>query len=142
MRFENCRSYVGASRSCPRKGAGRLSDSSFAKVVVLNVLIAAAPPTYAVGMENLTPAPILIAPDPTHGHRGTGTVTIVDRKERTITVRHGPVRSLRWGERTTTFMVKDDVPIEQVTPDEKIAFEFSAEDRGRYVIVKLERLAK
>jgi Cu(I)/Ag(I) efflux system periplasmic protein CusF len=70
-------------------------------------------------------------------HKGVGTVKKVDPTAGTVTLEHGPVKSLNWPAMTMTFIVKDRALLEKLTLDKKVEFEFA--QRGPdYVITTVK----
>jgi Cu/Ag efflux protein CusF len=73
------------------------------------------------------------------GHRAKGVVASVDANANRITVKHGPVPSLNWAARSTTFEVLDGVSLAGIGPGSEVDFEFTPSDKGGYVITTLAR---
>ncbi len=78
------------------------------------------------GMESAKKAPGAV-------HKGAGTVKNVDSAKGTVTIAHGPVKSLNWPAMTMDFEVRDKAKIAALKPDQKIEFEF-VEEKGKYAI--------
>ena len=57
-------------------------------------------------------------------HKGVGVVKKVDPARSTITLDHGPVKSLNWPAMTMPFTVADKSLLEKVQPGKKVEFEF------------------
>ena len=70
-------------------------------------------------------------------HRGVGTVKKVDPAAGTVTLEHGPVKSMNWPAMTMRFMVKDRALLEKLTLDKKVEFEF-AHQGPDYVITTVK----
>lgn len=66
-------------------------------------------------------------------HHATGTVTAVDPEKGTVTLAHGPIKSLNWPAMTMGFIVKDKVLFDRLSPGKKADVEIVQED-GKYVI--------
>ena len=66
-------------------------------------------------------------------HKGAGTVTKVDPAGGTVTLAHGPIKSLNWPSMTMTFAVKDNALLKMFAPDKKVEFEF-VQQGSEYVI--------
>jgi Cu(I)/Ag(I) efflux system protein CusF len=70
-------------------------------------------------------------------HHATGTVKNVDAAKGTVTVDHGPVKSLEWPAMTMTFAVKDKTLFDKLTVGKKAEFEFSQDGKG-YVVTSVK----
>lgn len=57
-------------------------------------------------------------------HKASGTVTKVDADKSTVSIAHGPVRSMNWPAMTMTFKVKDKKILDKVKQGEKVDFSF------------------
>jgi membrane fusion protein, copper/silver efflux system len=73
------------------------------------------------------------------GHRAKGVVASVDANGKRMTVKHGPVPSLNWTARSTTFEVLDGVSLAGIGPGSEVDFEFTPSDKGGYVITAIAR---
>jgi Cu/Ag efflux protein CusF len=73
------------------------------------------------------------------GHRAKGVVVSVDADRKRMTVKHGPVPSLNWTARSTTFEVLDGVSLAGIAPGSEVDFEFTPGDKGGYVITAIAR---
>lgn len=69
----------------------------------------------------------------TQAHTATGVVKKLDLKSGTVTLAHGPVKSLGWPAMTMGFQVKDRTLMDKLAVDRKIAFEFVQQGKD-YVI--------
>ena len=58
-------------------------------------------------------------------HKGVGTVKKLDPAAGTVTLAHGPVKSMNWPAMTMSFTVKDRALLEKLTLDKKVEFEFA-----------------
>jgi len=70
-------------------------------------------------------------------HHATGTIKNVDAAKGTVTVDHGPVKSLEWSAMTMTFAVKDKALFDKLTVGKKAEFEFSQDGKG-YVVTSVK----
>ncbi|MDP3844783.1 MAG: copper-binding protein [Oxalobacteraceae bacterium] len=61
-------------------------------------------------------------------HQATGVVKAVDPVKGTVTLAHGPVKSLQWTAMTMRFAVKDKTLFDQLTGDKKVTVEFVKQD--------------
>jgi len=57
-------------------------------------------------------------------HKGTGVVKNIDRAGGKVTLRHDPIKSLRWPTMTMEFVVNDKAMLETLSPEKKVEFEF------------------
>jgi Cu(I)/Ag(I) efflux system membrane fusion protein len=73
------------------------------------------------------------------GHRAKGIVEKVDAAARRLTVKHGPVPSLGWSARTTTFDVLDRISLDGIKAGNEVDFEFIPNDKGGYLITLLSK---
>ena len=60
-------------------------------------------------------------------HKGTGVVKSVDAQKGTVTLAHGPIKSLDWPSMTMRFSAKDKKMLEAIKPGDKVEFEFVQE---------------
>jgi RND family efflux transporter MFP subunit len=93
-----------------------------------------------------TPAPSL-APSPapaatSTGHQAQGTVVEVDATDNSVTVRHGPIASLKWGAMTMDFKLANSAMLKDVKPGVEIAFEIVERAKGEWVITKVTPMAR
>ncbi len=66
-------------------------------------------------------------------HKGVGTVKKVDAAAGTVTIAHGPIRSINWPAMSMTFAVKDKALLGKFSQDKKVEFEF-VQQGSDYVI--------
>ena len=66
-------------------------------------------------------------------HKATGVVKNVDAKAGTVTLDHGPVKSMSWPAMTMTFQVKDKALMEKFAANKKVEVEFEQSGKD-YVI--------
>jgi Cu(I)/Ag(I) efflux system protein CusF len=64
-------------------------------------------------------------------HKATGVVTKVDRNK--VTIKHGPVPSMKWPAMAMAFTVKDKALMDKLAKGRKVDFEF--EQQGREYVV-------
>lgn len=57
-------------------------------------------------------------------HKGVGTVKKVDAAAGTVTIAHGPIKSMNWSAMNMTFTVKDKALLGKLAPEKKVEFEF------------------
>lgn len=70
-------------------------------------------------------------------HHATGTVKGLDKAKGTMTLAHGPVKSLDWPAMTMTFGVKDKMLLDKVSEGKKVDVDFIQEG-SNYIIVKVK----
>lgn len=66
-------------------------------------------------------------------HKASGTVKKVDPQAGTVTLAHGPVKSLKWPAMTMDFKVTDKAMLEKLTEGKKVKVEFVQQGK-EYVI--------
>lgn len=69
-------------------------------------------------------------------HHAVGTVKSMDMARGTVTIAHGPVKSLKWGAMTMTFGVKDKMMLDKMAEGKKVEVDF-VEAGSDYTIVKV-----
>ena len=69
-------------------------------------------------------------------HNATGVVTKVDPAAGKLTIKHGPVESLKWPAMTMTFKAKDKAMLSKVKKDQKISFTFIEQGKD-YVVTEI-----
>ena len=69
-------------------------------------------------------------------HQASGTVTKVDPDKARVTIKHGPVASLRWPTMTMGFGVKDKALLEKAKPGANVDFSFVQSGKD-YVITEI-----
>jgi Cu(I)/Ag(I) efflux system periplasmic protein CusF len=57
-------------------------------------------------------------------HKGSGTVEKIDTAKGTVTLAHGPVKTMNWPAMTMTFNVKDKAMLDKIKPGAKVEFGF------------------
>lgn len=72
-------------------------------------------------------------------HRAKGLVEAIDPAAKRITVKHGPVPSLQWAARTTTFAVLDGVSLAGIAVGNEVDLEFTPGEKGGYLITALSK---
>ncbi|MGB7543577.1 MAG: copper-binding protein [Burkholderiales bacterium] len=70
-------------------------------------------------------------------HQGTGVVKRIDQTKGSVTLKHDPIKSLKWPAMTMEFDVRDRKLLDGIKPEQKVTFEF-VEEKGRYVIVSIK----
>jgi Cu/Ag efflux protein CusF len=60
-------------------------------------------------------------------HKASGIIKKVDATNGTVSLEHGPVKSLNWPAMTMSFVVKDKKLLEQLAVGKKVDFEFKKE---------------
>ena len=70
-------------------------------------------------------------------HKGVGTVKKVDAAAGTVTIAHGPIRSINWPAMSMTFAVKDKALLGKFSQDKKVEFEF-VERGSDYLITSVK----
>ena len=70
-------------------------------------------------------------------HDAVGTVKKVDPTAGTVTLEHGPVKSLNWPAMTMKFLVKDRAVLGKLSQDKKVEFEF-VQQGSDYVITSVK----
>jgi len=119
----------------------------FALVTVL-ALVTATPLSYAQGMGgtdmkdmDMNKKPMDMGKEKKGGdkkagskiHKGVGTVKKVDAAASTVTIAHGPIKSMNWPAMNMTFAVKDKALLDKFSQDKKVEFEF-VQQGSDYVI--------
>lgn len=86
------------------------------------------------GMDMKDMSPSQMSKDAKPGkHMAKGTVKSVDAKAQTVTLDHGPVKSMNWPAMTMAFKVQDKALMDKLGQGKKVEVEF--EQRGKdYVI--------
>ncbi len=70
-------------------------------------------------------------------HHAVGTVKSMDMAKGTVTIAHGPVKSLKWGAMTMTFGVKDKMLLDKMAEGKKVEVDF-VEAGSDYTITKVK----
>jgi Cu/Ag efflux protein CusF len=70
-------------------------------------------------------------------HKATGVVTKVDSESGKVTIKHGPVQSMKWPAMTMAFSVKDRGLLDKLAKDRKVQFEFVQEGKD-YVVTSVK----
>lgn len=68
-------------------------------------------------------------------HQASGVVTKIDKNK--VTIKHGPVQSMRWPAMTMAFTVKDKALMDKLGKDRKVDFEFKQEGKD-YLITAVK----
>lgn len=80
------------------------------------------------GMETAKPSP---------AHNASGTVQRIDPAKGTVSIAHGPVKSLNWPAMTMSFAVKDKAMLDNLKPGAKVAFGF-VQSGADYVVTEIK----
>lgn len=91
---------------------------------VLALSVATASPAGAQALESQT-------------HKGTGIVKNIDLAGGKVTLRHDPIKSLRWPTMTMVFAVKDKAMLGALSPEKKVEFEFVLQGQ-KFVITSIK----
>ncbi|MBL0121627.1 MAG: efflux RND transporter periplasmic adaptor subunit [Betaproteobacteria bacterium] len=75
------------------------------------------------------------------GHRAEGTVEALDAKAGTVSIRHGPVESLKWPAMTMEFKLANAALQEGLKAGAKVGFEFVERQPGEWVITAVKPVA-
>ncbi|QRX81661.1 copper-binding protein [Glaciimonas sp. PAMC28666] len=67
-------------------------------------------------------------------HKATGTVKAIDLTKGTLTLAHGPVKSLNWPAMTMTFAVKNKMFFDKLAVYKKVTIDFTKQDAS-YVVI-------
>jgi len=70
-------------------------------------------------------------------HQATGVVKAVDPVNGTVTLAHGPVKSLQWPAMTMRFTVKDKALFDQFAAGKKVTIAFEQQDAD-YVVTAVK----
>ena len=70
-------------------------------------------------------------------HKGVGTVKKIDPAAGTVTLAHGPIKSMDWPAMTMAFDVKDKAVLGKLSAGKKVEFEFVKEGSG-YVVTSVK----
>jgi Cu(I)/Ag(I) efflux system protein CusF len=68
-------------------------------------------------------------------HKGTGVVTKVEKDK--VTIKHEPIKSLKWPTMTMAFTVKDKAMLDKVAKHKKVEFEFVQQGQ-QFVITSIK----
>jgi len=78
------------------------------------------------------------APGAAVTHKGEGSVDAVDLAQKSVTLAHGPIASLKWPAMTMDFKVKDPALLRTLKPGQSIAFDFVEAAAGEWTIVRVQ----
>lgn len=70
-------------------------------------------------------------------HKGTGVVKNIDRAGGKVTLRHDPIKSLKWPTMTMEFAVKDKAMLDPLSAGKKVEFEFVLQGQ-QFVITSIK----
>lgn len=85
------------------------------------------------GMSGATAA----APATSVGHKAEGTVEALDPKENTVTMKHGPVPSLKWPGMSMEFKLANPSMLQNLKAGSPVSFEFVERKPGEWVITSI-----
>lgn len=74
------------------------------------------------------------------GHQAEGTVDGVDASTGTVSINHGPVKTLQWPAMTMEFKLANDALLKGLKPGAAVAFEFVERQPGEWVITGIKPL--
>jgi Cu/Ag efflux protein CusF len=89
--------------------------------------------------ETAAPASAAQAQSASGAEMTEGEVRKVDKDNKKITIKHGPLKSLDMPGMTMVFGVKDDTVLDKVQPGEKVQFQAEKID-GKFVVTAIEAL--
>lgn len=72
-----------------------------------------------------------------NAHHGSGVVKILDTKAGTVTIAHGPIKTMNWSAMTMTFKVKDKDLLDKLGVDKKVDFDFVKQGKD-YVVTAVK----
>jgi Cu/Ag efflux protein CusF len=78
---------------------------------------------------------------PSAGNQAEGTVDAVDARTGSVSINHGPVKSLQWPAMTMEFKVANEALLKGVKPGSAVAFEFVERQPGEWVITGIQPMA-
>ena len=112
---------------------------------VLALSVAMIPLSHAQGMGGMDMKDMDMGKDKKGGdkkagskiHKGVGTVKKVDAAASTVTIAHGPIKSMNWPAMNMTFAVKDKALLDKFSQDKKVEFEF-VQQGSDYVITSMK----
>jgi Cu(I)/Ag(I) efflux system protein CusF len=70
-------------------------------------------------------------------HKGTAVVKNIDRAGGRVTLRHDPIKSLKWPTMTMVFAVKDKAMLDTLSTEKKVEFEFVLQGQ-QFVITSIK----
>jgi len=89
--------------------------------------------------ETAAPAGAAQAQPASGAESNEGEVRKVDKDNKKITIKHGPLKALDMPGMTMVFGVKDDTVLDKVQPGEKVQFQAEKID-GKFVVTAIEAL--
>ena len=89
--------------------------------------------------ETAAPASAAQAQPASGAEMTEGEVRRVDKDNKKITIKHGPLKALDMPGMTMVFGVKDDTVLDKVQPGEKVQFQAEKID-GKFVVTAIEAL--
>ena len=110
------------------------TPSCFSLAAVLALFVATIPLSRAQGMSGMDMKDMgADKKSEAKSHKGVGTVKKVDAAAGTVTIAHGPIKSINWPAMSMTFAVKDKALLGKLAPEKKVEFEF-VQQGSDYVI--------
>ena len=91
------------------------------------VALALSTPVHAQSMKGMDMKDMPVKKGDAKVHKGSGVVKSVDAQKGTVTLAHGPIKSLEWPSMTMRFSAKDKKMLEAIKPGDKVEFEFVQE---------------
>ena len=70
-------------------------------------------------------------------HQATGIVKAVNPTKGTVTLAHGPVKSLNWSAMTMSFVVKDKTLFDKLVVNKQVTIDFSKQN-SKYVVTAVK----
>lgn len=70
-------------------------------------------------------------------HQATGIVKAVNPTKGTVTLAHGPVKSLNWSAMTMPFVVKDKMLFDKLVVNKQVTIDFTKQD-SKYVVTAVK----
>ena len=112
------------------------------KLLAILLALALSTPIHAQSMKGMDMKDMQMKDTPmkksdTKIHKGTGVVKSVDAQKGTVTLDHGPIKSLEWPAMTMGFVAKDKKMLEPIKPGTKIEFEF-VQEGSKYMITSIK----
>ena len=108
------------------------------KVVLSGQFLIDSEASLSATVSRLESAQEPLKPEP-QAHKGSGTVSSVDRASGHVELDHGPIPSLRWPGMKMSFLVEDRDQLEGIKPGDRVEFELrpKPDADGNYVIGKI-----
>lgn len=71
------------------------------------------------------------------GHQASGTVDSIDQKSGTVSLKHGPVATLKWPAMKMEFKAAHTGMLKGLAPGQSVNFEFVERQPGEYVVTTI-----